>query len=149
MPKVMKSMNIISRCQALFRAEQITEGEPEPCYFAPLFVIVRSPGLSQEQIARELCFNKSTVARAISRLEEEGYAERRVSSLDKRVLLVYPTERAAEIMPRVREITRAWNQKLTEGISDERMAVFASVLSELENNARRAVDMALSEEGEK
>ena len=56
---------------------------------------------SQEEIARELCINKSTVTRNLNCLEEKGYIKRESLPSDKRQFAIYPTEKMQAILPEV------------------------------------------------
>ena len=139
MPGVMKSMNAISRAQSLYRAEHTKDLEIAPCHFSFVFTISKNPGLSQDEIARELSLNKSTVARALGQLEASGLVLRQSDAGDRRVLLVYPTEKMQSLLPRLREITREWNSLIEEGISKEELSVFLSVLCKMEEKAKNIV----------
>ena len=88
MPKIMKSMNAISRCQAQFRTERAVSDELGACHWVFIFAVSRCPGLTQEELASELCLNKSTVTRALTYLEEHGFVIRQGDKADKRVLLI-------------------------------------------------------------
>ena len=138
MPRIMRRMNIISRCQALYRAERIA-GELQPCHHAFVLSISREPGRSQEQIARELCLNKSTVARAIAQLEERGFVKRAEIAEDKRRTAVYPTEKMLAALPLVRAVALEWNEQIAGEVGEAEMAVFESVLEKLEKSARALV----------
>ena len=76
MPLFMKSLNNISRSQAVFRHSKISADDLHPAHYAFAIGICKNPGRSQEELARELCLNKSTVARALTVLEERGYVKR-------------------------------------------------------------------------
>ena len=73
MPKFMKMLNNISRSQAIYRHSRITADDLQTGHYAFVLAICREPGRSQEEIARELCINKSTVTRNLNFLEEKGY----------------------------------------------------------------------------
>ena len=88
-------------------------------------------GISQEELSRFLCVNKSNVARTLAQMEERGFVERRSSPQDKRILQAFPTEKLLQQLPLVRQLSRDWNHYLTEGISDEEMAVFQQVLDRI------------------
>ena len=72
MSKFMKMLNNISRSQAIYRHGRISAPDLQAGHYAFILVICREPGRSQEEIARELCLNKSTVARNVNYLEEKG-----------------------------------------------------------------------------
>lgn len=135
----MKSINAISRCQAQYRTEHAVSDELSACHWMFIFTVTRHPGLSQEELSRMLCLNKSTVTRTLCYLEEHGFVRREGDMADKRVLLIYPTERALELLPALRGVTREWNARISEGIDEGEMAVFLSVLTKMESNAKRII----------
>ena len=108
-------------------------------HYAFVFAICRAPGRSQEELARELCVNKSTVARALNHLEGAGYVTRVAAPSDKRQLTVYPTEKMTAVLPRVKEASSEWMRLLSEGISEEELAVFDSVLERMQTRAAELV----------
>ena len=76
MPKFMKMLNNISRSQAIYRNFKIAAEDLQSGHYAFVLAICREPGRSQEELAKELCINKSTVARNLNCLEEKGYITR-------------------------------------------------------------------------
>ena len=136
MPKFMKTLNNISRSQLTFRAERLKAEGICATHHSFILAICHNKGRSQEQLSRELCLNKSTVARTLNYLEEKGYVVREANPQDKRSFLVYPTDKMLEIYPLVVSITREWNESLCEGISSGELEVFFSVLSKMEQKAK-------------
>ena len=138
MPKFMKSLNIISRCQSAFRTKKM-EGEPAGCYHSLILAISRGPGRSQDELAKDICINKSGVARALASLEAEGFVSRRPDPINKRKTIVEPTDKLISVLPKIRETTAEWNRLVSLGISEEDLAVFESVILRMENNARQII----------
>jgi DNA-binding MarR family transcriptional regulator len=136
MPKLMKDMNIISRCQLSYRTEML-KGELLGCHHPFVLAIYRKPGMTQDEISRELCLNKSTVARALTQLEERGYVKREQKPEDKRSILVFPTDKMIKILPTVREITDKWNEMLSEDIPSDQLEIFVSVLNKMSEKAKQ------------
>lgn len=130
MATIMRKMNVISRCEAIYRTQQSSEQMPG-IYHSYVFAICASPGLSQDKLAKHLCINKSSVTRHLSCLEKDGYVERRVSETDKRETLVYPTQKMLDILPEVMKITSEWNALMAEGISEEELEVFHSIMDKM------------------
>ncbi len=141
MPKFMKSLNNISRAQSVFRAGAKIAEDLLPHHHGLMLFICKYRGCMQDEIARSLCLNKSTVARMVSYLEEKGYLRRESDSQDKRCLYIYPTERAEAVMPLIRDTLQRWYEKTTEGISEEELTVFTSVLSRIEENAKKQLEI--------
>ena len=137
MPKFMKNINTVSRCAAMFRSEKLKDTELGPCHHSYILTVCKNPGISQERLAKEICINKSNVTRHLAALEESGYVERRQSEEDRRITLVYPTQKALDVVPTVRSVIREWNEYLTEGLGDEELEQFAATLSLIAERAKK------------
>ena len=139
MLKFMKTLNNISRSQAIYRQNKISAKDLHTSHYAFVLAICREPGRSQEELAKELCLNKSTVARTLNCLEEKGYILRNALPNDKRQFSVYPTEKMLAILPEVKKASVEWITLLSEGIPQEELEVFNSVLSRMQNRAREII----------
>ncbi len=136
MLKFMKSLNNISRSQANFRSARISYDGICATHHAFVLAICRSPGHSQEELAQELCLNKSTVTRALAHLEEGGYISRSQSKEDKRQSFVFPTEKMLDILPKIKEVSYEWNLLISRDIPQNELEIFYSVLSRMESRAK-------------
>ena len=140
MPTIMRQINIISRCAGLYRTDKLRGAELGACHHSYVLAICRTPGISQEELSRHICINKSGVTRHLSYLEEHGYVVRRQSETDRRVTLVYPTEKMQEMLPRVKEIVNEWNTYLTADLNEEELTMFRSVLDHIAQRAKKYAD---------
>ena len=140
MPKLMRLINIISRSQALYRADRLKGESLLPWHYNYVMPVCFHPGLSQEQLARHVCVDKYNVTRHLAKLEEQGYVERRPSETDKRVTLVYPTPRMEELLPTVRQINRDWSDYILEGFSEEEIAQLEEALLKIARRAKEYVN---------
>ena len=140
MQKFMKMLNNISRSQAIYRHGKISAEDMHSGHYAFVLAICREPGRSQEELARELCINKSTVARNLNCLEEKGYISRTPLPNDKRQFSVYPTEKMLAVLPEVRKASEEWMTLLSEGIPEEELRVFDSVLKRMQERAREIIE---------
>ena len=136
MSKFMKMLNNISRSQAVYRHNKISADDLQTTHYAFVLAICRDPGRSQEELAKELCLNKSTVARNLNCLEEKGYITRNALPMDKRQFSVYPTEKMLAVLPEIKSASGEWMSLLSEGISKEELEIFNSVLERMETRAR-------------
>lgn len=139
MPVIMKCLNNISRAQGMFRGEMLKNGELCPHHHSFIILICKNPGKSQEDLAKMLRLNKSTVARTVSYLEEKGYVIRKPDSNDKRQLSVFPTDKMLDVFSEVMKISAKWNELISSGISEAELEVFFSVLSKIEANATEVI----------
>lgn len=146
MPTLMRQINVISRCGARFRTEKFRPLGLCAPHHSYLLAVCKNPGISQEQLAEHICVDKSNVTRQLTYLEKEGYVERRQSDTDRRVTLVYPTQKALAALPAVRETVAAWNGYLTQDLTEEELSLLSDILQKLSERARKYFDGR--EEGE-
>lgn len=140
MLKFMKMLNNISRSQAIYRHSKISAKDLQSGHYSYVLCICREPGRSQEEIAQDLCVNKSTVARNLNFLEENGYILRRPSPSDKRQFSVLPTEKMLAILPEIKTASMEWMSLLSEGIPQKELEVFNAVLHRMETKAREIIE---------
>ena len=140
MPRFMKMLNNISRSQAVYRSGRVTAADLQSSHYAYILLVCRLPGRSQEELARELCVNKSTAARNINYLEEKGYVTRAPLPQDKRQYSVFPTEKAEAVLPQIRAASAEWMTLLSEGISPAQLETFHTVLQRMQEKAREIIE---------
>ena len=140
MLKFMKTLNNISRSQAVYRHGKISANDLQSGHYSYVLCICREPGRSQEEIAKDLCVNKSTVARNLNYLEENGYILRKSLPSDKRQFSVYPTEKMLAVLPEIKAASMDWMSLLSEGIPQNRLEVFNEVLQQMETKAREIME---------
>lgn len=140
MLKFMKSLNSISRSQGIYRQNRLADCDLQAGHHAFAFAICREPGRSQEELARELCLNKSTVARNLTCLEEKGYILRKSLPNDKRQFSVFPTEKLLAVLPDLKRVALEWTTLLSEGIPQEELEIFDSVLKRMQVRARKIIE---------
>lgn len=138
MPTIMRQISVISRCANLYRAEN-SSLNIHGVYHSYITAICRHPGSSQDFLAKHLCRNKSSVTRHLTFLENEGFIERKPSEEDKREMLVYPTSKMLDILPKTYEIAGNWNNLLTSGIDEKELEIFKKVLNKMFITARETI----------
>ena len=73
------------------------------------------PGLSQRQIARDLCVDPSLLARDLKALIEQGLVSREQNPSDRRVNIITLTEKGADIaQDRIKAINGWWAELFDE-----------------------------------
>ncbi|WP_281889761.1 MarR family winged helix-turn-helix transcriptional regulator [Paenibacillus sp. YYML68] len=103
-------------------------------------------GLSQEELSEHLCIDKGTTARALKKLEEQGYIYREVRAEDRRYYSVYLTPRAMEIKDEVRAVIVSWRSVLTDGLSEEELEIALELLDRMGANAERQMKLQWQQE---
>lgn len=99
-----------------------------------LFSLLKKDGVNQEVLSNELFIDKGTTARALKKLEEEGFVERRICQTDKRANRIYVTDKARQIESEIVDCMRNWREVLLKEISEEDMLTTIRVLSKMVKN---------------
>ena len=146
MPSLSKNINIISRCAHSYRSDALCGTSLSACHYFYIFHICNSPGVSQDSLAKALYINKSSVARALVTLEDDGYIIRKQDIEDKRKILVYPTDKAKEILPFVREVANTWNEFLLSCLDDGERTAMLSIIEKITRKAQSYIDENLNAE---
>ena len=140
MAQFMKMLNNISRSQAIFRHAKISASDLQTSHYSLVLAICREPGRSQEELAWDLCVNKSTIARNLNYLEERGYITRSPLPNDKRQFSVHPTEKMLSVLPEIIDASVKWMTLLSEGVAQEDLDIFNAVLEHMESRAREIIE---------
>ncbi len=144
MEPFMKPVHQLSRCFILYRDKQLCSEGITGYQQSYLIKICDNPGIPQEQLSKILYVNKSSVTRQLAMLEKAGFITRSPHEEDKRQLLVFPTQKAIDLYPKLRQVIRQWNAALLENIPQEQQEVFSAFLHQLLD---RAVTLVQEEGG--
>jgi MarR family transcriptional regulator for hemolysin len=140
MDSLMKYINRIHRCAGQYRSVRLPKNELRPHQHIYIFHVCRNPGISQEELTKLICVNKSSVTRQLSMLEKHGYITRETDKDDRRMMRVYPTQEAEELYPKVVCIMKEWNELLLDELSFAEKEQFIKILERLTNRAIQAVE---------
>jgi DNA-binding MarR family transcriptional regulator len=97
-------------------------------------VLYRHDGINQEELSNYLKIDKGTTARAIGKLEQEGYVYRMVNPEDRRANQVFITDRAREIQPIIYGVLGEWNDIMVKNLTDEEQSIAQTVLMKMVDN---------------
>ena len=135
----MRQINVTSRCATLYRERALSDTGLAGCQTPYLTALYRLPGLTQEELARELNVNKSSVTRQLNNLEEKGYVRREPSREDRRMMRVYPTERALALKPRLHQVLHEWSDYLTADFTAEERETLSELMIRVASRAEAYV----------
>lgn len=125
----------IARCDTQYRSEKMANYGLKSCHTSYLVHICSHPGISQDKLAQMIFINKSNVARQVAFLEENGYVRREPSQEDRRVIQLYPTQKAWDLLPQIRQILADWESCITQDVTQEEMETVTRVLSKMKDRA--------------
>ena len=81
--------------------------------------IYEHPGIIAEQLANLIKVDRTTIARAIQRLEKQGYVRREKDPLNKKIKHLYVTEKGKQIYPFIMRENTYSNDTALKGFSDQ------------------------------
>ncbi len=140
MPSIMKHIGIINRCAILFRSERLKGTGLNGIHHTYIINICKNPGISQERLSGLIYINKSNVTRQLVKLEDNGYVRRVPSPTDKRVMLVYPTQKALDALPVVMGVLNEWSGSIFACLDGEELAKLEKTLLKISKKATETVE---------
>lgn len=100
-----------------------------------LLALSRHDGSSQEQLAELLRVDKATIARAVKKLESDGYVSRIPNEGDKRAYRVFLTPKGIGILPEIKGAIREWDALIVRNIPEEARRTVEEMLRQMAHNA--------------
>lgn len=135
-----RRISLLHRYGNVYINEQLKPYDIGAGQYQFLAMLYQNEGLSQDEIACLLKIDKGTTARAIAKLEKEGYVERKVFSVDKRIKKLYLTDKAYVFESKLFSILLGWTNVLTKDLSLEEQEFALKLLNKMALNAENFLD---------
>ena len=140
MSQIIRDMTEIARCGAQYRADLLAPMGLKGCHASYLTEICAHPGISQDQLAKRICINKSNVARQAATLEEEGFVTRTPSATDKRIMELHPTQKTLDLLPQISSVLKEWETCITGDLTAEELDLMAALVAKMKSRATDYLD---------
>jgi DNA-binding MarR family transcriptional regulator len=102
-----------------------------------LLILRENEGISQNQISKELGYDKAMSARTITKLINLGYLNRKEDEVDSRAYRLYLTESAKAVIPRILEEIEKLVDFITEDLNEEEKVITIESLYKVLNNIKK------------
>jgi DNA-binding MarR family transcriptional regulator len=104
---------------ALFRdfSDSFAEFEITPGLFGAMVIVGANPGLKQNELARAVQLDRSTVVTVVDKLEQRKLVERRAAPSDRRSNAIWLTAAGAALLKQLRRRVAAHEKRLTRHLS--------------------------------
>jgi len=102
-----------------------------------MYLMKDKEGKSQEELSKDLELDKTSITRAIKRLEGNGYVKRERNPKDRRSYSVYLTDAAREIYPNIIRNKEIMERILMQGISEDEFRQFSDTLKKIRRNIKK------------
>lgn len=96
--------------------------------------VAKEPGIAQARLAELLEIEPISVSRLIDRMEDGGWIERRPDADDRRVRLIFPTDKSREAYGKVKSMAGEVYEAALHGLSPEARRATIEGLKTIVNN---------------
>jgi DNA-binding MarR family transcriptional regulator len=107
--------------------------------FPVLMFLSRREGITQETLARHFHIDKATIARAVRRLEDDGFISRRTDPDNRRAFALFLTEKGKRVMEEILGLEAEWEEDLLSILQDHERG---DLIVHLRTLARHSIHIA-------
>lgn len=101
-----------------------------------LLQIYENEGISLNKLANDGAFDKGTITKSIQKLENMNLVISKVNENDKRSRLLYTSEKANSIIPKLYLLKKEWEEYLYKDIDINELEEYSNTLAKVINKAR-------------
>ncbi|MCA6609681.1 MarR family winged helix-turn-helix transcriptional regulator [Bacillus safensis] len=140
MREILREIGVIARAldsisNIEFREYDLTKGQ-----YLYLVRICEEPGIIQEKLAEMIKVDRTTAARAIKKLELNGFIEKKDDRVNKKIKKLFPTEKGETVYPMIKREHDYSNQVALDGFSDEEAEQICEYLLRVRKNIEKDWD---------
>lgn len=133
-----KWISVLHRCRRSFAGRML-----EPCgitgsQYVFLLTLNWEDGASQGKLSDYLKIDKTTTAKSVKALEKNGFVTRVTDPGDKRAYQVFLTDKAREILPRIRAVMEEWDKFIQADLTGEERRLLENILEKMADRAYRS-----------
>ena len=99
-----------------------------------------APGLSQEELAKQMHIDKGAVAKSLKVLVKKGDVIRKRNPDDKRAYCLFPTEKAEGIKRRGEKHFNEFEREITKGLTEEERETLGRLLGIVTDNIAKMLE---------
>lgn len=118
--------------KALF-TQRIKQFDISPEQWSLVFRTVESKGLTQKELSDSTYKDQANITRSIDRLEKKSLLKRVPNHNDRRIINIFPTEDAINLVDTIIPISSEFNSFLTKDFSEEEKQQLIKLLNKVLN----------------
>ncbi|MEV5036994.1 MarR family transcriptional regulator [Bacillus sp. AFS026049] len=137
MKEILREIGMIARAldsisNIEFKEHDLTKGQ-----YLYLVRICENPGMIQEKLAEMIKVDRTTAARAIKKLEINGFIEKKEDKHNKKIKKLFPTEKGKSIYPFIKRENDYSNTVALEGLSEREVEIISDLLQRVRKNVEK------------
>ncbi|SEM51480.1 DNA-binding transcriptional regulator, MarR family [Mesobacillus persicus] len=147
MKEILREIGMIARAldsisNIEFKEYDLTKGQ-----YLYLVRICENPGIIQEKLAEMIKVDRTTAARAIKRLEINGFIEKKEDEQNHKIKKLFPTEKGQNVYPYIKRENDHSDRVALEGFSELEVETLSNLLLKVRKNVE--VDWEFVKKGNK
>ena len=135
-----RRIELLGRLHHMAFRTLLREDSLSPAQVGAMKDIIRTPGLSQRELADKLHIQRATATVMLQKMEKAGFIDRKPDLEDQRISRIYPTEKAVAIDSENQKNVNAYFDRIISGVSHEDFEVMMRSLEVLRDNLRAIID---------
>ncbi|MFJ7472123.1 MarR family winged helix-turn-helix transcriptional regulator [Peribacillus frigoritolerans] len=137
MKEILREIGMIARAldsisNIEFKEYDLTKGQ-----YLYLVRICENPGIIQEKLAEMIKVDRTTAARAIKKLEINGFIEKKEDKYNKKIKKLFPTEKGKNVYPFIKRENNYSNIVALEGFSESEVEAISALLQRVRKNVEK------------
>ncbi len=137
MKEILREIGMIARAldsisNIEFKEHDLTKGQ-----YLYLVRICENPGIIQEKLAEMIKVDRTTAARAIKKLEINGFIEKKEDKHNKKIKKLFPTEKGKNVYPFIKRENDYSNIVALEGLSEREVETISDLLQRVRKNVEK------------
>ncbi|WP_121662111.1 MarR family winged helix-turn-helix transcriptional regulator [Metabacillus litoralis] len=147
MKEILREIGMIARALDSISNIEFKEFELTKGQYLYLVRICESPGIIQEKLAEMIKVDRTTAARAIKKLEINGFIEKKNDEHNQKIKKLFPTEKGKNLYPFIKRENEHSNSVALEGFSEIEVETIFNLLQRVRGNVE--VDWEFVKKGNK
>ncbi|WGV95507.1 MarR family transcriptional regulator [Bacillus stercoris] len=127
---IARALDSISNIE--FKVLDLTRGQ-----YLYLVRIYENPGIIQEKLAEMIKVDRTTAARAIKKLEMQGFIQKLPDEQNKKIKKLFPTEKGKKVYPLLRREGEHSTEVALSGFTHEEKETISALLHRVRKNVER------------
>ncbi|MFB3166705.1 MarR family winged helix-turn-helix transcriptional regulator [Neobacillus sp. 179-C4.2 HS] len=137
MKEILREIGMIARALDSISNIEFKEFELTKGQYLYLVRICENPGIIQEKVAELIKVDRTTAARAIQKLEMNGFIEKKDDPHNKKIKKLFPTEKGKNVYPFIKSENDYSNSVALEGFSEEEVDTIFNLLQRVRKNIEK------------
>jgi DNA-binding MarR family transcriptional regulator len=134
MGQILREIGMIARCFDTISNVEFKELELAKGQYLYLVRVCENPGIISNKLSEMLKVDRTTTARAISKIEASGFIEIKKDDVNKKILRLYPTEKGKKTYEFLKEEECYSDLMSLQGFSEDEKELLTKLLVRMREN---------------